>query len=96
MAEQQSSHRHLIESAVINGNVYSQKVGLWLGFVLAFVVILSGAWLVYIGRVAWGAGFVGVPLITLVSIFVLGKKDQNKQLLESKPEVTQQRLPFPD
>lgn len=96
MAEEQSSHRQKIEAAVINGNVYSQKMGLWLGFVLALIVISSGAWLVYNGRVEWGAGFISVPLIALVSVFVLGKRDQNRQLVNSQPESPQQRLPFPE
>ncbi|HXE09290.1 MAG TPA: DUF2335 domain-containing protein, partial [Acidobacteriaceae bacterium] len=68
MAEAQSAHRQKIESEVVNGNVYSQKTGLWLGFVLALIVISSGAWLVYNGRIEWGAGFIGVPLIALVSV----------------------------
>lgn len=97
MAEQQSAHRQQIEARVINGNIYSQKVGLWLGFVLAFIVIFSGAWLVYEGRIAWGAGFIGVPLIGLVSIFVFGKRDQNRELQQRRPENTSQReLPFPE
>jgi uncharacterized membrane protein len=97
MAEKQSAHRQNIESRVINGNIYSQKVGLWLGFVLAFVVISSGAWLVYDGRIAWGAGFIGIPLVALVSVFVLGKRDQNRQLRQSQPEENpQQKLPFPE
>lgn len=96
MAEEQSAHRQRIESEVINGNVYSQKVGLWLGFILALIAISSGAWLVYMGKMAWGAGFIGIPLVTLVSIFVLGKRDQNKQLAETRPEDAQQKLPFPE
>ena len=97
MAEQQGAHRQRIELQVINGNVYSQKVGLWLGFFLALIVISSGAWLVYDGRIAWGAGFIGIPLIGLVSIFVLGKRDQNRELSHKHPEQTsQQKLPFPE
>jgi uncharacterized membrane protein len=96
MAEQQSMHRQKIESAVISGNVYSQKTGLWLGFLLALIVISSGAWLVYNGRVEWGAGFISVPLIALVSVFVLGKRDQNRQLNSTEAENPQQKLPFPE
>jgi uncharacterized membrane protein len=96
MAEQQSAHRQKIESTVINGNVYSQKTGLWLGFVLALIVISSGAWLVCTGRVEWGAGFISVPLIALVSVFVLGKRDQNRQLNSTEAENPQQKLPFPE
>jgi len=96
MAERQSAHRQKIESAVISGNIYSQKTGLWLGFLLALIVISSGAWLVYNGRVEWGAGFISVPLIALVSVFVLGKRDQNRQLDNTQAENSQQKLPFPE
>lgn len=96
MAEQQSAHRQKIESEVISGNVYSQKTGLWLGFILALIVISSGAWLVYNGRVEWGAGFISVPLIALISVFVLGKRDQNRQLSNTQAEDPQQNLPFPE
>jgi uncharacterized membrane protein len=96
MAEGQSVHRQKLESTVVNGNVYSQKTGLWLGFVLALIVISSGAWLVYTGRVEWGAGFISVPLIALVSVFVLGKRDQNRELKSSQAENPQQKLPFPE
>jgi len=95
MAEAQSAHRQKIESEVVNGNVYSQKTGLWLGFVLALIVISSGAWLVYNGRIEWGAGFIGVPLIALVSVFVLGKRDQNRELRSSQGDNPQRELPFP-
>lgn len=96
MAEKQSAHRQKIEADVIEGNISSQKTGLWLGFILALIVILLGAWLVYNGRVGWGAGFVSGPLIALVSVFVIGKRDQNRQLAENRPESAQQKLPFPE
>jgi uncharacterized membrane protein len=96
MAEAQSLHRQKLESTVVNGNVYSQKTGLWLGFILALIVISSGVWLVYTGRIEWGAGFISVPLIALVSVFVLGKRDQNRELERSQVEDPQQKLPFPE
>jgi len=96
MAEAQSAHRQKIESEVVTGNVYSQKTGLWLGFILALIVISSGAWLVYTGRAEWGAGFISVPLVALVSVFVLGKRDQNRQLSATQGKSPQQELPFPE
>jgi uncharacterized membrane protein len=55
MAKGQSTHRQHTESKVIGGNISSQRTGLWLGFVLALIVILSGALLVYTGHMVWGA-----------------------------------------
>ena len=96
MAERQAAHRQNLESAVIRSNVTSQTTGLWLGFVLALIIIGSGAWLVHEGRVEWGAGFIGLPLIALVSVFVYGKHDQRKQLEASESPEAQQKLPFPE
>lgn len=99
MAESQSSHRQQVESKVIAGNVTSQTTGLWLGFILALIVILSGAWLVYTGHVAWGAAFAGFPLVSLVSVFVLGKRQQTKQLESHQGDIkasSQRDLPFPE
>lgn len=99
MAESQSSHRQQVESKVIAGNVTSQTTGLWLGFILALIVILSGAWLVYTGHVAWGAVFAGFPLVSLVSVFVLGKRQQTKQLESHQGDIqasSQRDLPFPE
>jgi uncharacterized membrane protein len=99
MAESQSIHRQQIESQVVGGNVSSQRTGLWLGFLLSLIVILSGAWLVYTGHVAWGAVFAGFPLVSLVSVFVFGKRQQTRQLESHEgrhQEQSQRKLPFPE
>ena len=84
MAEREALHRQKLEAAVIQADIASQRTGLWLGFLLAFIVISSGAWLVHEGRVEWGAGFITVPLIALVSVFVYGKRQQQKELSASQ------------
>ena len=99
MAESQSSHRQQVEGKVVGGNVSSQKTGLWLGFVLALIVILSGTWLVYTGHLAWGAAFTGFPLVSLVSVFVFGKRQQIRQLESHQGNIqmpSQRDLPFPE
>lgn len=86
MAEQQATHRQELEAAVIHGNISSQRTGLWLGFLIAFIVVASGAWLVHEGRVEWGAGLISIPLIALVSVFVYGKYQQQKELNDTEDE----------
>lgn len=95
MAEEQSRHRRTMEATIVRGNVYSQKVGLWLGFFLALIVISCGAWLVYSGRAGWGAGLITLPLVSLVSVFVFGKREQRKQLEKAEQDDDQKDLPFP-
>ena len=92
MAEQQALHRQKLEAAFVEADISSQRTGVWLGFLLALIVISSGAWLVHEGRVEWGAGFITVPLVALVSIFVYGKRQQRKDLRteedRSRPETS--------
>ena len=97
MAEQQSAHRVAMEKQVVGGHVYSQKTGMWLAFVLALIAMSSGPFLVHEGRIGWGAGFVGIPLVALVSIFVSGRGAQKRDLKHGKSDSSPQRnLPFPD
>ena len=86
-----------LERTVIRGNSRSQITGLWLAFVLVLIVVLSGAWLVHEGRVAWGAGFITIPLVSLTSIFVYGRRVQAKDLSTREDGPAQQKnLPFPE
>ncbi len=109
MAEAESRARHEdgrherdSRRLVIEGAVFSQKVGLLLAFILAIFVIGIGAFLIYTGRLAWGAGIVGFPLIALISLFIYGKQQQTADLrrIAAQDDVAadepQGELPFPD
>ncbi len=45
MAESQHHHRQALEKSVVDSNVFSQKVGLGLGFIIAMTAIGGGIWL---------------------------------------------------
>ncbi len=84
-AESRSRHeneRHERESRrmIIQSDVFSQKAGLVLAFLLALFVISIGAFLIYTDRLVWGAGIVGFPLIALISLFVYGRRQQTTDL----------------
>lgn len=98
LTEHQAAHRQSMESRVVHGNVSSQTTGLWLGFILALIVILSGTWLVYTGHIGWGAVFTSFPLVSLMSVFVIGKRQQSQQLSthRGEAEAAQRELPFPE
>jgi uncharacterized membrane protein len=87
MAEAESRSRHEADRherdsrrLVIESDVFSQKAGLILAFLLAVFVIGIGAFLLYTGNLAWGAGIVGFPLIALISLFIYGKQQQSADL----------------
>jgi hypothetical protein len=89
MAEAESRARHEADRherdsrrLVIESDVFSQKAGLVLAFILALFVIGIGAFLIYTGHLVWGAVIVGFPLIALVSLFIYGKHRQSIDLQE--------------
>jgi uncharacterized membrane protein len=79
MAESQSQHRQYIERTVVEGNIHVQKLGPWLGFIIAMTVIVGGFWLIYLGKDILGAAAVIGSLASLVGAFVWGKVRQDKQ-----------------
>jgi uncharacterized membrane protein len=106
MAEAESRERHEASRheretrrLVIEGDVFSQKTGLILAFLLSVFVVSIGAFLIYTGHLAWGAGIVGFPLITLISLFIYGKRQQSsdlqKMIHQVEEDSPQADLPFP-
>ena len=106
MAETESRERHQADKherdsrrLVIEADVFSQKTGLLLAFILAVFVISIGAFLIYTGNLAWGTGLIGFPLIALISLFIYGKQQQSNDLQSmihrNEEGSTQGDLPFP-
>ena len=46
MAEKQQEHRHRIERRVVDWNTLDQRIGLFLGFILALAIAVGGFWLI--------------------------------------------------
>jgi len=82
MAESQEKHRQEIEKQIVNSNVFSQRVGLLLGFVIALIAIGGGIWLALVGKSGAGLTSIISALAALVGVFVYGKMRQGRQLNE--------------
>jgi uncharacterized membrane protein len=82
MAESQHDHRQALEKSVVDSNVFSQKIGLSLGFVIAMTAICGGIWLSAIGKSGSGLTAIIGALAALVGVFVYGKVQQGKELAE--------------
>lgn len=82
MAENQHHHRQALEKSVVDSNVFSQKIGLGLGFVIAMTAIGGGIWLSAIGKSGSGLTAIIGALAALVGVFVYGKVQQSKELAD--------------
>lgn len=89
MAEKQSSHRQNIEKEVISGNVFSQKMGLILGFALAMTAIAGGIWLASKGMATEGLAMILSALAAPAGVFVYAKHQQREELVKKAPQPPQ-------
>lgn len=82
MAENQQKHRHQLEAKVIPSQITQSKLGQIFGFILGLVGLGCGTFLAYVGQTYVGGIIAGATVVSLVSVFVIGKKIQKKDLEE--------------
>ncbi len=80
MAENQQSHRIKIENKVIQSQSNQSIVGQIFGLILGLVGLACGTFLAYNGIETVGAIIAGGTVVSLVSVFVIGKKTQRKSI----------------
>jgi uncharacterized membrane protein len=83
MAEDQSKHRMELEKMVVSSQQKQSERGQIFGIVIGVLGIGVGGLLAYLGHDWIGGIIAGTTVISLVSVFVLGKKSQRANL-ESK------------
>jgi len=89
MAEQQGRHRQEIEKTVINSNAFVQKVGPFLGFIVAMTAVIGGIVLILKGKDGYGLAAIITALASLAGVFIYGKKQQRKNLDEKAQDLAQ-------
>lgn len=80
MAENQQSHRINIESKIIKSQSSESKLGQIFGLVIGLVGIVCGTYLAANGNPTVGGIIAGGTVVSLVSVFVIGKREQSKNL----------------
>lgn len=78
MAEREQQHRHHFLESQIELAASQQKLGTWLGFIIAFLAILGGIVLIYLDKEWAGTAVTGTTLTTIVTAFVLGRKGDSE------------------
>jgi uncharacterized membrane protein len=82
MAEEQARHRQSLERTVIEGGSRRANLGLWLGFILSIVVLALSAALIVNGYEVAGTVIGSIDLVSLATVFVVGRIDQRKERIE--------------
>lgn len=82
MAEEQARHRQSLERTVIEGGSRRANLGLWLGFILSIVVLALSAALIVNGYELAGTVIGSIDLVSLATVFVVGRIDQRKERIE--------------
>lgn len=89
MAEKQANHRQQIEKTVIDSNAFVQKVGPFLGFIVAMTAVIGGIELVLKGKDGYGLAAIITALASLAGVFIYGKTQQRKNLDDKANDLAQ-------
>lgn len=76
----QTIHRQELEKLAIGSNLEKEKRGQHYGLIIGILGILCGTTCILLGHDTAGATIIGADLLSLVSVFVLGKARQTKDL----------------
>ena len=76
MAENQQNHRMNIERTAIGRQTFQSFMGQIFGFIIGLAGIGSGTFLAYNGFTTVGTVIAGGTVVSLVSVFVIGRKSR--------------------
>jgi uncharacterized membrane protein len=79
MAERQSAHRQHLEKTVVQGNIAAQSRGQWFAFILAFIVIGGGVYLLANGKSLEGFAAIIIAVGGIVSTLIWTRREQRKE-----------------
>jgi uncharacterized membrane protein len=87
--ENQSAHRQRLETSTINANIQNERRGQLFAFILATIAILGAFFLIATGRDRYGIYIFITTFASLVSVFIIGKVSQNRELTQKRKEMKQ-------
>ncbi len=79
MAEKQQDHRQEMESRVVRGNSFDQRLGLILGFIVMMSAVGVGFWCVVHGKDTAGLTALLTAVTAPVVAFIYGRKKQAEE-----------------
>ena len=98
MTEQQLTHRHALESRVVEGRLAAERIGQRFAFALVLVTLVVGGGLIAIDKDTGGLTAITGALASVVAIFVYGRWKEAEERRQKRADFTspQLRLPHED
>lgn len=91
MAERQAAHRQELELKVIDSNIASTKRGQFLAFVIALVGMAAAIYMIFMGQPGWAIAALVGDLVSMVTVFVIGRRAQEKERAVRREELEGRR-----
>lgn len=79
---QESAHRRIIESKVVNTEAFSQAFGSISAGLIGLLGVAGGLWLAYAGRALGGLSAILATLASLVGVYLHQNRTENKAVSE--------------
>ena len=96
MTEQQLTHRHALESRVVDGKLATERTGQNLAFVLVLCALVVGAGLIAFDKDAGGLAAIIGALASVVAIFVYGRRKEAEERRQKRAELASPQLRLQD
>lgn len=80
----QGNHRRTNEAAVISANIAARTLGMWLGFGLSAMMIVSGTIVAGLGNPGYGVGAISAGALLLATSYLKALSNQQRELKEKK------------
>lgn len=75
----ESEHRRIMEHKFLDSKTKEVKLGQYLGFILALIMTITGALLIYKGHKIEGSILSGIMALSIIGLFTgSNKRDENK------------------
>jgi len=68
-AHKQTNHRIIQEEKIVSSEISSSRIGQWMGFVIAIIILGLAAGFVYLGKDIWAFSIILSEAVGLVYIF---------------------------
>ncbi len=95
MTERQLTHRHALESRVVEGKLAAERTGQRLGFVLVLAALAVGGGLIAFDKDTGGLTAIVGALASVVAIFVYGRRKEAEERRQKRAELTSPQLRLP-
>lgn len=98
MTERQLTHRHTLESRVVEGRLAAERSGQRFAFALVLLALAVGSGLIALDKDTGGLTAIIGALASVVAVFVYGRRKEAEERRQKRADFTtpQLRLPYED